>query len=344
MEKNKNLPSVTIVIITYNVERTIRRVLKSIESQDYPSSKYEIVVIDGDSKDKTLDIIKSFRLNIRIVQSKYPRDPEACRGEGLREARNEIICFIDSDNIMPHKKWLINMITPFIEHKEIVGTATLRFAYIEKDNYLNRYFALIGSADPVGLYLGKADKLSYVTDRWSLYGEVLKNYKKYFIIQYHPDHFPTLGSNGFCARTNLLRKAQSDPEHYFHIDVPLDLAYMGYRKYGVVRETIIHDTASDPSVLKYVVKRAKYMMLHYQKRAGDRRYKVFDPSRTQDIVRIILFVIFATTIIQPLYVAFKGFRKKRDWAWFVHPIFCFAIAVGYEIAILKRFVSSLIKT
>ncbi len=336
MTKKEKLPTVTIVIITYNVERTISRVLESILMQDYPKDRYEVVIIDGNSKDKTLSIIRKSRLKTRIVQSKYPRDPEACRGEGLLNARNELVCFIDSDNIMPHEKWLTNMVEPFIENADIVGTATLRFAYLKNDNYLNRYFALIGSADPVGLYLGKADKLSYITNKWNLYGTIVKKSKKYFLVKFDPNHFPTLGSNGFCARVRLLRKAQSDPEHYFHIDVPLDLAYLGYRKYGIVRETIIHDTASDPSILKYVVKRAKYMMLHYQKRSKDRRYMVFDPGRTSDVYRIILFVILASTFLQPLYVAVKGYRRKKDWAWFVHPIFCFAIVLGYEVAILKR--------
>lgn len=331
-------PKVSIIIITFNSERTLPKVLKSIQVQQYPKKNIEILVVDGNSSDQTLEIIKNSTLSIRVVQSKYPRDPEACRGVGLIHAKNEIICFIDSDNFMPNKLWLQHMMLPFVENDEIVGTATLRFAYVKEDNYLNRYFALIGSADPVGLYLGKADKLSYITKKWNLYGHVLENKKKYFTIQYEPDNFPTLGSNGFCARKNLLKKAQSDPEHYFHIDVPLDLAYLGYRKYGIVRETIIHDTASDPSILKYVIKRAKYMMLHYQKRAADRRYKVFDPGRTRDLYRLFLFVLFSMTFVQPLYVAYKGYSKKKDVAWFVHPLFCFSIAVAYELAMLKKII------
>lgn len=332
-------PTVSIIIITFNSERTLPKVLKSIETQNYPNKNIEIIVVDGNSKDSTLRIIKESKLNIKVVQSIYPRDPEACRGVGLSHAKKDIICFIDSDNILPNKFWLKNMMLPFVEHADIVGTATLRFAYLKSDHFLNRYFALIGSADPVGLYLGKADKLSYITNKWNLYGHVLKNKKNYFIIQYDPNHFPTIGSNGFSARRILLKKAQSDPEHYFHIDVPLDLAYLGFRNYGIVRETIIHDTAAEPSIIKYVIKRAKYMMLHYQKRAGDRRYRVFDPGRTKDIYRLVLFVIFSMTFIQPLYVAIKGYRRKKDWAWFVHPVFCFAIALAYEYAIIRRFIT-----
>lgn len=335
MKKTK-LPTITIIIITYNVERTIQSVLNTISMQDYPKNLIEILAVDGKSSDKTIPILEKSKLNIKIIQSPYPKDPEACRGVGLQHAKGEIICFIDSDNFMPHKKWLIKMVKPFEENKDIVGSMTLRFAYIKNDNYLNRYFALIGSADPVGLYLGKADKLSYVTDDWRLYGKVVKNYDDYFLTEYQSNKFPTLGSNGFLARKSTLRKGKADPEHYFHIDVPYDLSLLGYSTYAVVRDVIIHDTATD--LLSFLRKRAKYMRLHYQDRKKDRRYKVFDPDRNEDIFRLGLFIILSLTFIQPTYVALKGFIKIHDKAWFVHPIFCFCIMIIYSLAVAERIV------
>lgn len=333
---NNNLPTVSIIIITWNVGRTISSVLSTIEMQDYPKEKIEIIAVDGNSTDNTIKILKKRKRPIKIVQSAYPKDPEACRGVGLMHATGEIICFIDSDNYLPNKKWLRRMIMPFVNHPEIVGSETMRFAYRKKDNYLNRYFALVGSADPVGLYLGKADKISYLSDEWRVYGQIIHKEKDYFLVKFNPDEFPTLGSNGFCARRKMLLKAKSDPEHYFHIDVPLDLAKMGYSSYAVVKETIIHDTATDLS--SFLEKRTRYMRLHYEKRSKDRRYRVFDPSRKEDIGRIILFILFSTTIIQPLYVALKGYIKKPDIAWFLHPIFCFLIMASYSYAISSRFI------
>lgn len=337
MNKN-NFPTVSIIIITWNVGRTISAVLKTISDQDYPRGLVEVIAVDGQSTDNTVEILKKSKLNVKIIQSKYPRDPEACRGVGLEKAKGDIICFIDSDNYLPHKGWLSKMIQPFIEHEDIVGSETLRFAYRKEDNYLNRYFALIGSADPVGLYLKKADKLSYLSDEWKLFGKIIDKKRNYFLVEFKADEFPTLGSNGFCARRKLLLKAQSDPEHYFHIDVPLDLARLGYTKYAVVKDSIIHDTAT--SLGLFLKKRVNYMMLHYQKRSKDRRYKVFDPQKKHDLLRLALFIIFASTIIQPLYVAFKGYFKLRDRAWFVHPVFCFAIMSIYSYAVIERFIKS----
>lgn len=330
----KNFLTVSIIIITWNVERTISAVLDTIEMQDYPKDLIEIIAVDGNSTDRTISILNERKQKVRVIQSPYPRDPEACRGVGLLHAKGEIIAFIDADNYLPNKNWLKKMIEPFVEHSAIVGSETIRFAYRRKDNYLNRYFALVGSADPVGLYLGKADKISYVSNEWKVYGEIIYKAKDYFLVTFTPSKFPTLGSNGFCARRKLLLKAKSDPQNYFHIDVPLDLAKMGYSTYAVVNETIIHDTAT--SMGNFLKKRSGYMRLHYQKRAKDRRYRVFDPNSRKDLFRIFLFIIFSATFIQPFYVALKGFIKKHDWAWFVHPVFCFLIMTTYSYAIVSK--------
>lgn len=334
--KNLNLPTLSIIIITFNVERVLPEVLRTISEQDYPKEKIEILVVDGNSTDKTLEIIAKSTLPIRVLKSSYPRDPEACRGVGLQAAKGEIIAYIDADNYLPHSKWISKMILPFLKHPEIVGAETYRYAYRKSDSYLNRYFALVGSADPVGLYLGKADKLSYLFDKWNLYGEVISKHKGYFIVNFDPKYFPTLGSNGFFARKKMLLKAKSDPGHYFHIDVPLDLALMGYTTYAVVEDVIIHDTAT--SLIPFLRKRVNYMRLHYQKRAKDRRYKVFDPGNIEDLFHLFLFIFFSITLIQPIYIALKGYFRKRDLAWFMHPIFCLSIMTVYSYAVGERFI------
>jgi len=335
MNNNKDFPSLSLIIVTRNVERTLPELLRTMSIQTYPKSKTEIVIVDGRSTDKTLDIIKQSKLNIRVVQGKYPNDPEACKGEGLSLAKGEIVGLIDSDNYFPHKNWLSKMILPLMENKELVGSYTWRFAYKKSDKALNRYFSLIGSADPIGLYLGKADKLSYISDKWIGFGKVVKNTKAYFIVQFDKDHFPTLGSNGFFARRKFLIRGKVGPEKFFHIDVPFDILKYNLNNYAVVKDVIIHDT-SIGSLIAYVRKRANYMRLHYQERARDRRYFVFDIRRKHDIFRLILFIFFTITFIQPLYVSLKGYIRVRDSAWFLHPLFCFLITVSYAYAVLAK--------
>lgn len=335
MSQDKEFPSISIIIITKNVQRTLPRVLTSISSQDYPKRKIEILVVDGNSTDHTLDILRSSILPIRVIKSPYPDDPEACRGVAVLKAKNEILGFIDADNYIPHKNWLKKMLKPLIKHKEIYGVQTLRYGYRETDTALNRYFALLGSCDPVGFYLKKDDRLSFIYDKWNLYGKILQYYGDYFTIQFSPDYFPTLGCNGFFFRKSILFKIKVKPQNFFHIDTPLDLAKKGFNKYAIVNDEILHDTAG--SFISFLKKRARYMKLHYQIRSSKRRYKVFDPNKKEDLINLIKFIIFSITFIEPLIFAFRGYLKKRDLVWFIHPIFSFSIMITYSFMVILAF-------
>src|SRR5687768_10761458 len=53
-----DLPRVTLVIAVRNEAPHIERCLESVTGQDYPSHLLEIIVVDGDSTDETVEIVK----------------------------------------------------------------------------------------------------------------------------------------------------------------------------------------------------------------------------------------------------------------------------------------------
>ena len=334
MSLNQNFPTLSIIIVTLNVEKKLPYALESIQKQNYPRNRIEIIAVDGGSIDSTLSILKNSRLPIKIIQGKYPDNQEARRAVGLKHAKGEIVAYIDSDNYLSHSLWLKKMVMPFLQHPEIVGTFTLRYGYRKEDTLLNRYFALLGSADPADFYLQKGERLSFLYDKWNRYGTVISEYKDYFIVKFDPKFFPTLGANGFLARKNLWEKAHVTPDEYIHVDVAFDLALLGYQSYAIVNDAIIHDTAT--SFISFLKKRATYVSF-YQQRVGKRRYKIFDPKRPDDVWNLFLFIFFSFTILQPLLFAIRGFIKKRDLAWFIHPVFCVAVVITYTSALSLRF-------
>lgn len=72
--KNKALsrfPSITVIIATYNSNKTIKECLKSVRSQDYPQGKIDILLADGGSSDNTLQIARKFNVNIISVPRNF---------------------------------------------------------------------------------------------------------------------------------------------------------------------------------------------------------------------------------------------------------------------------------
>ncbi len=234
-------PSITAVIPTLNSERTLRSCLESLSTQDYPQDYLEIIIVDGGSQDSTRQIAAAFGA-VFIEEPGMKENPEARKAIGAARATNELILFVDSDNILPHKNWLKNMIEPLVNDREIIATQPLRYHYDKNLSLLNRYFSLFGVNDPIAYYFNKRDRLSWQEQDWRLFGSA-EDKGRYFKVTFRKDRLPTLGANGYLVRKDILFKARTNPEEFFHIDINYDLVVLGYNKYGIVKDDIIHLTA-----------------------------------------------------------------------------------------------------
>ena len=207
-------PPISIVIVTLNSERTLGECLRRIKKQKYPYLS-EVLIVDGGSSDKTIEISKKSKLPIKIVNGGYKNNQEARRGIGVKMARSEICLFIDSDNYLVGENWLKSMVEPLIEDRKIIATQTLRYSAPKNATIFNRYFGLFGGADPVAYYLGKNDRLSCAFDNWNLLGKVVSENERYFTVEFNPKNYPTVGCNGVAFRRSILLKSRwDDPENF----------------------------------------------------------------------------------------------------------------------------------
>ncbi|OGG12557.1 hypothetical protein A3D77_04415 [Candidatus Gottesmanbacteria bacterium RIFCSPHIGHO2_02_FULL_39_11] len=85
--------SVSVVITTKNEEKNIGRCLESIKNQTYPEQKIEIIVVDNNSTDKTVEIAKTY------TDSVFNKGPErsAQRNFGIKKAKGNYVMFLDAD-------------------------------------------------------------------------------------------------------------------------------------------------------------------------------------------------------------------------------------------------------
>jgi glycosyltransferase involved in cell wall biosynthesis len=129
---------VSIIIPTYNEERDIGECLKSLESQTF--KKFEIIVVDDGSTDKTIETINKFK-KIRILKQNHSGPAEA-RNFGAKNAKGEVLIFIDADMTFD-KDYIKNLINPILSDKEkkIIGTT---HDYEVADNINNKWSVLWG--------------------------------------------------------------------------------------------------------------------------------------------------------------------------------------------------------
>ncbi|MBU0477486.1 glycosyltransferase [bacterium] len=98
-----NKPFVSVIIAVYNGEKVIDECIKSLLTQDYPRDKYEIIIADNNSNDKTREVIKKYP--VKYVMEDTIKGPSAARNTGAKVAGGEIFIFFDSDQIA-EKSWL----------------------------------------------------------------------------------------------------------------------------------------------------------------------------------------------------------------------------------------------
>ncbi|MFH1372602.1 MAG: glycosyltransferase [bacterium] len=90
-------PRLSVVIPIRNEERFIARTLGYVQNQDYPADRVEILVIDGESTDRSVDIVNEIAVLDRRVQllRNSRRLSSAARNIGARHAGGEILLYID---------------------------------------------------------------------------------------------------------------------------------------------------------------------------------------------------------------------------------------------------------
>ncbi|MFV8799959.1 glycosyltransferase family 2 protein [Yersinia sp. LJYL362] len=114
--KNKKL--VSIIIATYNVDGYISACLDSILSQSYES--YEVIIVDGISSDKSLDIIKSYTdTRIRLYSEKDKGIYDAWN-KGVSLAKGEWLLFIGADDVFYSKDSLATLLNAVPDNNKTV--------------------------------------------------------------------------------------------------------------------------------------------------------------------------------------------------------------------------------
>lgn len=330
-----NLPSLSIVIVNRNDAKRLQVCLEHISQQSYPKSQIEILVVDGGSSDNSQEVAEKF--GAVFIDGGYPENMEARRAIGVKKAKNEILVFIDTDNYLPDENWFKEMIEPLTTDPEIFASQTLWYAYRRQDKIFNRYCALFGFNDPVAFYLGKADRMTHYQKKWSLNGKA-QDCGNYYKAEFTPDNLPTVGCNGFLIRRQILEQVVTEPERFFHIDVIYDLVQKGHKSLAFVKNDIIHDTSA--SLFKLIKKRLSYCQNHNIELQKYRRYQVFDSQKSRNKLSLLKYIIYSLTIIKPLFDAIRGFIRKPDLAWFMHPVACLFFLGAYGFTVIKSKVKS----
>ena len=146
---------VSVITVCFNSEKYISECIKSVSTQKLKDVEH--IFIDGKSKDRTLDIIKKLSKKNSILISEPDNGIYDAMNKGIRIAKGELICFLNSDDLFASKDVLEVVYASFKNTKKHVIWGDLVIVNRERINEklrkikrekIHKKDILMGSAPP----------------------------------------------------------------------------------------------------------------------------------------------------------------------------------------------------
>lgn len=121
---------ISIITITYNSQKTLDDTIKSVLSQKYNDIEY--IIVDGNSKDSTIDIVKSYGDKISKFVSEKDNGIYDAMNKGLRLATGDVVGILNSDDVYFDEHVIEKVMHKF--QKENVDSVYGDLYYVKPEN------------------------------------------------------------------------------------------------------------------------------------------------------------------------------------------------------------------
>jgi glycosyltransferase involved in cell wall biosynthesis len=301
------LPRVSFIMPTLNAEALLDNCLASIVRQTYPRDRYEILLADAHSTDRTREIAAKYGA---VVIDDDGRDMEEGKRLALSGATGEYIVFVDADNEITHPDFIELAIKGLAANPQALGVESYYLASPKMNSFCAYITQLLHISDVLAWMMSANPKLvarDGEVERWTL-----------------PDHsysYP-LGANGFIFRRADLESVRAG-EHFQDTHAALHLMRAGKREWLRMRGRGVHHYYVQ-TLWGYVRKRrrATVHFLRVQEKAKTNWMKEKPP------VPLPVAVLYCVSIVGPLWHTALGIVRDRDIRWLWHTPACIAGVLG----------------
>lgn len=150
--KAKN-PLFSVIIPTYERKGILKRCLNAVAKVDYPTEKFEVIVVDDGSKSPPEEIVKSYsdKLDILLI-TQANTGPGGARNTGAESAKGRFLVFTD-DDCEPFPDWLLEYEKAFEQYPHnFLGGKTVNALednpYSTASELLVHYLYYYNNSDP----------------------------------------------------------------------------------------------------------------------------------------------------------------------------------------------------
>ncbi len=322
MNSNR-LPSISVLLYVYNEKRNLERLLPSLKKTTYPKTLVEYIAVDDGSNDGTTKLLKDFGAKIISVST---RDIELNKGIAMHVAKNELIYWLDADMEICDEHFWQEMAKPLVVNKNLIGSFTNEFSLDggpEVKNSLLRYLSHDElQRDPVYQFFSPSIKETIVCAE-----------DDHFVCKFFPNKIPPVGRIMY-RRKELLNTPVGKNKAYIDLESTAIVTRSGYQLFAYVpKAKIRHYHASTLFVL--VEKRLRNLNRDFLPNIDHKLYTWFDVTNPKDVMKIVVWIIYANIFVLALIRGIWLAIKKWDAAFLWEPV----VTIVTTDAILWEFIS-----
>lgn len=304
--KNK---TISLIIPTLNNSKMLPNFFRYVNNQDYPKKYLEIIVIDGGSKDNTVEIAKKNGAKILHNPGVYA---DIGVSIGMKEAKGEVLMILAVDNFLKKRNSITTMASVFDDKR--VFAAFPKHASDSSDNLLTKYINTF--TDPFNHFVyGYAANGNTFN---KIYKSIEHN-KKYDIYDFHSSTDKPLVAfaQGFSIRSGFLKKKKDE----FDDLKPVIRIIKQKKNIAFVHSVLLyHHTLKNVS---HLIKKQKWATKNFLEKKDYGIYSRQSLLSKSQQKRIRIWPYYIISIIGPIIFAFYHLIKDKEPMWLFHPIMCY---------------------
>lgn len=320
-------PFFSIIIPTYNSEKTLEYTLASINNQVFGKNELEVLIVDGGSTDLTVDIANKF--GARVIVNEY-KLPEYAKMIGVKSAKGRYIVRMDSDEEFTYSTQLADKKRFYESHPDIPVLISNLYTTGRRElcGVSASYMNVLG--DPFSYFV-------YQTD-----GDKCTTYKRYVkeisgneqIMQFEKSDMMPLADSGTCSYSLDYIK-QRYPDEYDTIEftcgtfnrIIYDNGICGCIKGDNIRHNCNSGFVTYLRKLRF---RVINNVFHKEESGFSSHINIAAKKRT------ILFCIYSAIVPVPIIDSIRLAIKYKDITFLLHFIYLYYICICILFAYIGR--------